>query len=75
MDKLPTKEELRGIVRELVIPPKQNMRRRQIYLPDKQVEMVRELGRANGIKFSEMLRRIIDDYVHRATVRKRRMKG
>lgn len=38
------------------------MHKTQIYLTEQQVEKIREEATEKGIRFSEMLRRIVDDY-------------
>lgn len=38
------------------------MKRKQIYLPEQMIERVTAEGKKRGICFSEMLRRIVDEW-------------
>lgn len=42
------------------------MERKLIHMSKKQIEFIRNLSEEFGVSFSEMVRRIIDDYIKRS---------
>jgi len=45
------------------------MKRKHIFLPDKQLDQLKKISEQTGLKTSEIIRRAIDDFFYATTLR------
>jgi len=51
------------------------MKRKHIFLPDKQLEQLKKISEQTGLKTSEIIRRAIEEFFYATTVRQIRTGG